>query len=194
MAPRPDASSGNAAPAVKEMDDIDKLNALVQRKVAEGGKGVEPAAYAFMKEAQAKGGIDVYHRRNRYVVAAYCALAVWLLSQTPSILFLVGAFAMQWLSVDFYGAVLHVVLDTPEFIRLPLIGPGALEFQFHHSLPGDIVSKDFVEVSGVGGENGASHAPPDTTPHPAGAHTRAHTPPVHAPPPPVAPGIPHSGA
>ena len=49
---------------------------------------------------------------------------------------------------DLLSGILHVVLDEPSFISLPLIGEGCLEFQWHHHLPDDIYSKSFLEVCG----------------------------------------------
>ena len=56
--------------------------------------------------------------------------------------------AVMFLYYDLLSGVLHVVLDEPTFISLPLIGEGCLEFQWHHHLPDDIYSKSFLEVCG----------------------------------------------
>lgn len=47
-----------------------------------------------------------------------------------------------------FVGVLHVVLDHPGNIPLPVLGQPCLEFQWHHRIPDDIVRKDFVDVVG----------------------------------------------
>lgn len=53
-----------------------------------------------------------------------------------------------FLGYDFYSGVLHVVLDEPKNIAVPIIGQPALEFQWHHFIPSDIARKDFKDVIG----------------------------------------------
>ena len=47
----------------------------------------------------------------------------------------------MFFAVDFYGAVLHVVLDHPAFVSYPIIGAGCLEFQCVVSKSGAIAAK-----------------------------------------------------
>ena len=49
---------------------------------------------------------------------------------------------------DFLSGVLHMVLDNPEFINFPIIDDSCLEFQWHHRIPTDIISKSFLQVCG----------------------------------------------
>jgi len=53
-----------------------------------------------------------------------------------------------WIGYDLHSGVLHVVFDHPDNVNLPLIGQACLEFQWHHSIPDDLVRKDFVDVCG----------------------------------------------
>jgi len=53
---------------------------------------------------------------------------------------------LSWAFGDFYGGVLHVVLDTPSNIAKPILGLPSLEFQLHHAIPQDIVVKGIMEV------------------------------------------------
>jgi hypothetical protein len=57
--------------------------------------------------------------------------------RTPHLVLLVWprSQVFMYLWVDMYGGILHVVLDTPEFIPLPVLGEPCLEFQWHHLLP-----------------------------------------------------------
>lgn len=97
-------------------------------------------------------GAQVYHHRHRWLVVVYALMSLFSLYQAPSVVLGAVSLAIMWVVVDVYGAVLHVVLDEPAFINAPiikdLIGPAALEFQWHHTIPRDIVSKSFLEVCG----------------------------------------------
>ena len=88
----------------------------------------------------------VYQERSHLAVYFYFAVIVGCLWMAPSPAFLALSLALMMLHMDLYGAVLHVVLDHAPFIDLPIISPGCLEFQWHHAIPRDIVSKPFVEV------------------------------------------------
>jgi hypothetical protein len=88
---------------------------------------------------------ELWHRRALTITAlshfplrrvlAFWALIAYCLSQSPSVPFAIGALVIMWFSVDLFGAVLHVVLDTAAFVNFPLIGAGCLEFQWHHAIP-----------------------------------------------------------
>lgn len=97
------------------LDDIDRLNQLVARKV-EKEEGVEITALKAVK-----AGAQVYHRRVKVIVVAFMFLSVYLLSQSPSLSFAFGALAIMFFTTDLYSAVLHIVLDEPEFINMPII-------------------------------------------------------------------------
>ena len=40
--------------------------------------------------------------------------------------------------VDMLSGLLHIVLDNPKFVTLPLLGPGAVGFQRHHHHPAGV--------------------------------------------------------
>lgn len=106
-----------------------------------------------------RDGAVVYQERSHLAVYFYFAVILFCLYMAPSPAFLALSLALMMLHMDLYGAVLHVVLDHAPFIDLPIISPGCLEFQWHHAIPRDIVSKPFVEVvSGMGGGGGSKHA------------------------------------
>lgn len=72
---------------------------------------------------------QVFKKRNFFVLyTAWAFIAIGLLT-APNLAFLLGAMVFTNLYVEFYGAVLHVVLDNPNFLTLPLIGEACLEFQ-----------------------------------------------------------------
>jgi hypothetical protein len=127
------------------LDDIGKLNARVAEKTAaatgEKGKGVE--------FEEVRRGAQVYHRRFRSFVYGLGLLSLYFVTiGAPSVAAAVVSIVLMYFWVDLYGAVLHVVLDNPKFIRLPGIDAGCLEFQWHHHIPSDITRKEFVEVCG----------------------------------------------
>jgi palmitoyl-[glycerolipid] 3-(E)-desaturase len=98
--------------------------------------------------AAVRAGAIVYQQRSRLAVAAYALIIAACLVNSPSLGFTLFSLVVMAFVVDLYGAVLHVVLDHPSFVDYPIIGPGCLEFQWHHAIPTDIVSKPFVEVCG----------------------------------------------
>eukprot|EP00004_Rigifila_ramosa_P008843 TRINITY_DN2027_c0_g1_i1.p1 TRINITY_DN2027_c0_g1~~TRINITY_DN2027_c0_g1_i1.p1 ORF type:complete len:312 (+),score=46.02 TRINITY_DN2027_c0_g1_i1:74-937(+) len=129
---------------------IARLNGIVKRLAEAESEGKETALHG-NKEALAavKAGAIVYHQRSKAAVALYSLMAIYMLVWgTPSLTYSLCALALMMIFVDLYGAVLHVVLDHPAFIDMPIIGPGCLEFQWHHAIPHDIVSKPFIEVCG----------------------------------------------
>lgn len=60
---------------------------------------------------------------------------------------LVCCFA-AYLNYDLFSGILHVALDDPRNIAVPFFGQAALEFQWHHEIPTDIVAKDFMDAIG----------------------------------------------
>jgi len=120
-------------------DPIDRLNDRVRQLVKQ--KTGPEIDYIL------KNGVNVYHHRFRFLVygISICSGLVFFHSLTqinPWAVVLI--FGFMWI----YGDFLHIVLDNPANIVFPLIGPGALEFQFHHLIPTDIVTKPYVEVLG----------------------------------------------
>lgn len=63
--------------------------------------------------------------------------------------------------IDVFGAVLHIVLDNPRFIHLPLLGEACLEFQWHHIMPHDITTRSYrhiaADLNGIVGLEFAVH-------------------------------------
>ena len=88
----------------------------------------------------------VYQERSHEAVYLYWAIIAWCLYCSPTPAYLALCMGLMMLYVDFYGAVLHVVLDHAPFVELPIISAGCLEFQWHHAMPHDITAKPFVEV------------------------------------------------
>jgi hypothetical protein len=140
----------------------------------------------------------VYQERSHAAVYFFWAVIAACLCLSPSPAYLALSLGLMLVYVDFYGAVLHVVLDHAPFVDLPIISAGCLEFQWHHAIPSDIVSKPFVEVVRARREGCGPRAA-----GPAGSrkrhwgllsfpsltsHTRAHPPPP--PPNPSRPPLP----
>ena len=149
----------------KFMERIAKLNAEVERKTAAAvaeakasGKELDPAFSTVLKPMRSGGlwaGSPVYVRRSPVatytifaIAAGFCLRSGYYVGvQLGPIPLLVGT-ALMFLWYDLYTGFLHVVLDEPENIKAPYIGQPALEFQWHHQIPTDIVRKDFSDVVG----------------------------------------------
>ncbi|GMI37255.1 hypothetical protein TrCOL_g10040 [Triparma columacea] len=98
-------------------------------------------------------GRPIYVSRPRFptylIIAGAILVIIYQANEMnlPLPYFAVAA-AMSYLNYDFFSGILHVALDDPRNIKLPLIGQAALEFQWHHAIPTDIVDKDFMDVIG----------------------------------------------
>jgi palmitoyl-[glycerolipid] 3-(E)-desaturase len=108
-------------------------------------------AHVQQKMTHVTAGYPIYVKRNAFLVYFYCVVAVAILAigvaQQPLWVSAV-CLLMSFIGYDIYSGILHVVLDHPDNIKLPVLGQPCLEFQWHHAIPDDIVRKDFVDVCG----------------------------------------------
>ena len=124
----------------------DWLNTLVRKKIAqatESGKTL-PAEMAWVAE----NDLSVYQRRFKPFVFLIIALSVYGIAQTSSPLALLATFVAMYFYIDFYSGVLHIVLDNPRFVSLPVIGVPCVEFQWHHTFAYDISTRTLFDVWG----------------------------------------------
>lgn len=138
--------------SLSENDAVDKLNLEAARQIERAYESdrVRPEHEEARERAmQSKSAVSVYkHRVHVFAhlflaLAAVCALCV---SSLP-VSIVSGVFVYFY--VDFYGGLLHYVLDEPSNMKTPLIDEGCLEFQWHHNIPNDISSQPFAEVLGA---------------------------------------------
>ena len=117
-------------------DMNDWLNVLVQKRIAKATANGEtlPPEMAWVAEHDHQ----VYVKRFKPLVWVVLALCAFGLAQTTQPLALVAIAVFFYFYIDFYSGVLHVVLDNPQFVKLPLIGVPCVEFQWHHTFPFDI--------------------------------------------------------
>lgn len=151
---------------------IAKLNERVERKAAEFKKvakssktEVPPEVLLADRPASLLwAGSPIYQPRSHAMVyvlsaigAAFFFRGVWCCGLPCAALCLVATYLIY----DAYSGVLHVALDDPHNLSLPIIGQPCLEFQWHHHISDDIVAKPFIEVCGdlnfVVGANLAAH-------------------------------------
>lgn len=130
---------------------LELLNAEVQRKLKLENmvlalNGDTKAANIILKATPSE--LPMYPARSRIPIACFALLAARGLLMAPSVLFCATSCVLMVVIIEFYGAILHIVLDTPEYINLPLIGRGCLEFQWHHLIRQDIATKPFLDVCG----------------------------------------------
>jgi palmitoyl-[glycerolipid] 3-(E)-desaturase len=90
----------------------------------------------------------VYKKRWRSVLYTCWGVSLYFATRAPSLPFFLIGVVLSAMYIDFYGAVLHIVLDHPPFIALPLIGEACMEFQWHHLIPHDITSRCYAAVAG----------------------------------------------
>jgi len=140
---------------------IDKLNEEVERKTCKAvqeskasGKPLGVAYEAVLKPMSVDGiwaGSPVYVRRSlvpTILVGSLGALMMALSAPQCGLFPSMVCALVMFLWFDLYSGMLHVVLDEPLNISSPIIGQPALEFQWHHFIPTDIVRKDFSDVVG----------------------------------------------
>jgi len=147
-------------PASK-VDVFDKLNALV-KKVSD--KNPDEPTYERVRNK----GTGFWDRPDVCIALGLANPTVYVRRWEPFLAFLIlnafywiGSYIMNtsnglakygvvlvlmYAYSDFKGAMLHVVLDTPSNIKLPVVGCPSLEFQFHHAIPQDIVMKGITQA------------------------------------------------
>ena len=145
------AKALDRATADGPFDDIAALNAIVTVKTGEAARAAAASGKPLAPEFSAvlERGQTVYFHRVKLMVGVYSSIAAWMISVglrelgALPVLLMAG---IMFVFYDYYSGVLHIVLDHPNHINLPIIGQGCLEFQWHHHIPDDIVSKSFLEV------------------------------------------------
>ena len=133
-------------------DRVEKLTQLAIANSKKSGKPLDPEyVYAQQSMTTLVAGKPVYQMRSAVMVYLYSLSTFVLIAYGISKLSLFAtalSLAIIFLGYDLYSGVLHVVLDHPDNIGLPILGQPCLEFQWHHAIPDDLVKKDFVDVCG----------------------------------------------
>ena len=163
--PSPGFNKENKMPVEKERGirwrrrkgEIDVLNArvdaIVEKYVKEGSHSVNPVNTAgtapeilYILRTRS----SVYKSRSislpPFIALSSCLTLLYFLFTHP--LSCLCSIATMFLYYDFFSGVLHIVLDEPTFIGLPILGEPCLEFQWHHHIPDDLTQKSFLEVCG----------------------------------------------
>jgi hypothetical protein len=127
-------------------DMNDWLNVLVRKRIAKASADGEtlPPEMAWVAEHDH----EVYVKRLKPIVWMVLALCAYGILQTTQPLALVATVVFFYFYIDFYSGILHVVLDNPRFVKLPLIGVPCVEFQWHHTFPYDISTRRLLDVWG----------------------------------------------
>jgi hypothetical protein len=149
--------------ALTRQDKIDRLNQRVAKITAKevlkvqqnSNHKITGLAPEFVHAQQPMtfwtAGTPVYQKRSALLVYVYAILATAFVLKGCSMLHPLTSlvcFVIMFIGYDFYSGILHVVLDHPDNIAIPILGQPCLEFQWHHAIPDDIVRKDFVDVCG----------------------------------------------
>lgn len=144
-----------SARALKIAKLNERVKVLTARAVARSqanGTKLEPEfEHAQHAMTVVTAGYPIYQLRYAPLVYAYTLIAASFFvcgaSQLHPLVSLACVGAM-FLCYDIYSGITHVVFDHPDNIALPILGQPCLEFQWHHSIPDDLVRKDFVDVCG----------------------------------------------
>lgn len=109
------------------------------RPLTWGGVGAGMSGYPVYQKRPLAATVVHFLMATYFIVTGAMAAGAWVTAASVVLMFVV---------YDLFSGVLHVVLDEPANIDLPIIGQPALEFQWHHLIPSDIVRKDFADTVG----------------------------------------------
>lgn len=136
-------------PCLKALND--RVAEITEKAIADvklSGAPLDPEFIAVQKPMSLLwAGAPVYAERFKFLVFVYAAIAVYCVvtsTQALGVISLLLCAVSMFVAYDIYSGVLHIVLDHPGFIALPILGQPCLEFQWHHSIPDDLVKKDFL--------------------------------------------------
>merc|ERR1719483_1287705 len=96
-------------------------------------------------------GKPIYVSRNEYFSFTLLGISAFMILKhvvALDTLHTIICIIVSYFWYDLYSGILHVVLDEPANISLPLIGQPCLEFQWHHCIPSDIAREHFLDVAG----------------------------------------------
>jgi len=146
----PTRSSLYSRPMKAAAEYYAQLNAKVATITRQKVDAARQDARAGAPEAQyviAADGAYVYPNRWHAVPPLAALLAVFLMSQAPSVLALVLLVPVMYVWFDLYSGVLHVCLDDVRNLggwKSTVLFQAAYEFQWHHSIPRDICIKSYL--------------------------------------------------
>ena len=130
-------------------EEIDRLNRMVDEKVKsfvedskKTGKEISPEV-----DAVYNGKCVVYKNRNTFIPIIFSTVSISILLihyNSPWTILTAGLFSFFW--YDFFSGILHVVLDNPQFIKVPILSEPCLEFQWHHHIPFVNIPNSYIYI------------------------------------------------
>ena len=100
-------------------------------------------------EAVIRGHLTVYQKRWTFIPFAFMVMSTLLLLN--NLLFhsteVVATIVFTFFYYDFLSGVLHIVLDNPLNIGLPVLKEPCLEFQWHHHIPTVSIRDHFMSIN-----------------------------------------------
>lgn len=134
-----------------EKEGVEALNLEVEHQIAMADRNKTTRVEHLRAEHDAINGIRVYKHRSIILVYMLVSYSMLRLLSTTWPHFLTTLFwgVFMYFYIDFYGGLLHFVLDWEENLSFPPISAACLEFLWHHRIPRDITSQPFYEVVGA---------------------------------------------
>ena len=132
-------------------DEVDRLNELVRIKVLKFQEENDKQGIPLPDEVEAviRGHLTVYQKRWTFIPFAFMVMSTLLLLN--NLLFhsteVVATIVFTFFYYDFLSGVLHIVLDNPLNIGLPVLKEPCLEFQWHHHIPTVSIRDHFMSIS-----------------------------------------------
>ena len=130
---------------------VDRLNSLVDEKVLEFiAESKRTGLPVPLEVAAVMNGNVVYKKNLMWVPIVFATISFSILGYhiRSHPLSVIVSFIVSFFWYDVFSGILHKSLDNPDFIALPIFREPCLEFQWHHHIPQDLVSKPFLQVCG----------------------------------------------
>jgi len=119
-------------------NEIEKLNIIVRNKTeAFVTQSIKDGTTLSPEVAAVISGKSVYKERYTFMPILFGLLGISLICvNSANLLLVLCCFLVMFIWYDLFSGILHVVLDNPDFIHLPILDSPCLEFQclFHVDL------------------------------------------------------------
>jgi hypothetical protein len=131
-------------------DQVQRL-ILKSKESKDGDPVLKVASLPKLYDGLTRPGTPIYVARSRLPVAIMSLAA---LVTTGSAIYETNLIAFACCLVcalvgyDLLSGFLHIVLDNPANLNMPVLGQPCLEFQMHHHFPTDLVQRPFLDVLG----------------------------------------------
>ena len=123
-------------------DEVDRLNDLVKIKILKFQEDSKVTGNPLPVEVELviRENLKVYQKRLTFIPLLFIVISGLYIAINIFIhpVVVVTSILFTFIYYDFLSGVLHIVLDNPENLKIPVLKEPCLEFQWHHHIPADI--------------------------------------------------------